>query len=114
MTLYAGDVKQTLSDVALVQHAPWDTSDGGAGSTSFMVNCLDVFMRHADGSAAKWDLIFFNTGLHNLNNSTEGLAAYKSQLGQVSETPTSRPRSWASFSRAQPRSHGSAWVDLDL
>eukprot|EP01045_Picozoa_sp_COSAG04_P042669 COSAG04_NODE_13593_length_599_cov_1.596000_1_plen_110_part_00 len=30
---YVGDVKQNLSDVALVQHAPWDVSDGGAGST---------------------------------------------------------------------------------
>ena len=48
-----------------------------------MVNCLEVFMRHADGSPAAWDLIFFNSGLHNLNNSTEGLAAYKSQLSQI-------------------------------
>ena len=30
---YVGYVKQNLSDVALVQHAPWDVSDGGAGST---------------------------------------------------------------------------------
>ena len=37
---------------------------------SFTVNCLDVFMRHANGTAAKWDLIFFNSGLHNLDNST--------------------------------------------
>lgn len=80
---YTRDVKTNLSDIALVQHAPWDTSDGGAGSTSFMVNCLDVFLRHADGSPTKWDLIFFNTGLHNLNNSTQGLAAYKSQLAQI-------------------------------
>mmetsp|Transcript_36597 Transcript_36597/g.95835 ORF Transcript_36597/g.95835 Transcript_36597/m.95835 type:complete len:309 (-) Transcript_36597:135-1061(-) len=77
---YTGDVKSNLSSIALVQHAPWDTSDGGAGSTSFMVNCLDIFMRGADGSDVKWDLIFFNSGLHNLNNSTQGLAAYKSQL----------------------------------
>ena len=48
-----------------------------------MVNCLDVFMRHANGTAAKWDLIFFNSGLHNLDNSTRGLAAYRSQLGQI-------------------------------
>ena len=50
---------------------------------SFTVNCLDVFMRHANGTAAKWDLIFFNSGLHNLDNSTQGLAAYSSQLGQI-------------------------------
>ena len=49
---YTRPVKQNLSDIALVQHAPWDTSDGGAGSTSFMVNCLDVFMRHADGQSS--------------------------------------------------------------
>ena len=66
-----------------MQHAPWDTSDGGAGSTSFMVNCLDVFMRSADGAVVKWDLIFFNSGLHNLYNSTVGLAAYTSQLGMI-------------------------------
>ena len=54
---YVGYVRTNLSDVALVQHAPWDVSDGGAGSTSSMVNCLDVFMRHADGSAATWDLV---------------------------------------------------------
>ena len=80
---YTPYTKKNLSDVALVQHAPWDVSDGGAGSTSFMVNCLDVFMRHADGSAIKWDLIFFNSGLHNMNNSTGGLAAYKTQLAQI-------------------------------
>ena len=51
---------------------------------SFTVNCLDVFMRHANGTAAKWDLIFFNSGLHNLDNSTRGLAAYSSQLAQAS------------------------------
>ena len=80
---YTPYVKTNLSDIALVQHTPWDTGDGGAGSTSFMVNCLDIFMRHADGSAVKWDMIFFNSGLHNLNNSTKGLAAYESQLGQI-------------------------------
>ena len=40
-------------------------------------------MRSADGSTVKWDLIFFNSGLHNLNNSTKGLAAYETQLGQI-------------------------------
>jgi hypothetical protein len=80
---YTRYVKQNLSDIALVQHAPWDTSDGGAGSTSFMVNCLEVFMRHANGTIPKWDLIVFNSGLHNLVNSTEGLAAYQTQLGLI-------------------------------
>jgi hypothetical protein len=32
---YTRDVKANLSDVALVQHAPWDTSDGGAGTTGY-------------------------------------------------------------------------------
>ena len=37
---YVGDVKRNLSDVALVQHAPWDTSNGGAGAPSTAEFCL--------------------------------------------------------------------------
>jgi hypothetical protein len=42
-----------------------------------------VFMRRADGTEVRWDLILFNSGLHNLNNSTQGLAAYDSQLKMI-------------------------------
>ena len=44
------------------------------------------------GSAAKWDLILFNSGLHNLNNSTIGLAAYKTQLSQIVARRVSPPQ----------------------
>lgn len=104
---YTGDVKKNLSEVAMVQHAPWDTSDGGAGSTSFMVNCIDVFMRGADGRKIKWDLIFFNSGLHNLDNSSKGLAAYSSQLEQiVSELHKLQPQAkliWATTTPFMPK-----------
>ena len=72
MTLYAGDVKQNLSDVALVQHAPWG-GDGGAEETAYGVTCLRYMLHSPIGVFLKPDVIMFNWGLHDgpLGNVTQ-------------------------------------------
>ena len=51
-----------LSDVALVQHAPWDVSDGGAEETQYGERCLEFFLASPSGMAINPDLITFNWG----------------------------------------------------
>lgn len=41
---YTGTATKLLADVCQLQHAPWDVSDGGAGSTAVGVACLDNFL----------------------------------------------------------------------
>ena len=48
-----------LRGVCDVQHGPWDTMDGGAGSTSEGVTCLDNWLRTQDQQVVKWDVIQF-------------------------------------------------------
>jgi hypothetical protein len=67
-------VAANLSDLALVQHAPWG-GDGGAEETAYGVYCLDFFLRSPSGMAIKPDLILFNWGMHDgpmSNDTTPG------------------------------------------
>ena len=72
-----------LSDVAVAQHAPWSPGSGGAGPTQHGLDCLDIWLKLCDGSPAKYDLISFNFGLHDLDNATQSLAEYSAQLSNI-------------------------------
>ena len=57
-------VAANLSDIALVQHAPWG-QDGGAEETTYGLYCLEYFLHSASGMNIKPDLILFNFGMHD-------------------------------------------------
>jgi hypothetical protein len=62
-------VAALMSKTALVQHSPWG-GDGGAEETAYGWRCLEYLLRAPDGTPQFPDVLFFNFGLHNLNNST--------------------------------------------
>ena len=66
---YTPPVAELLADVALVQHAPWDTSDGGAEEASYFEQCLDNWLASPSGVPVTVDVIWFNSGMHNLGSS---------------------------------------------
>jgi len=63
---YTPKVANLISDVALVQHSPWG-GDGGAEETKYGWLCLDFLLRAPDGTPQRPDVLFFNFGLHNLD-----------------------------------------------
>ena len=66
---YTPKVAALMADVALVQHTPWG-GDGGAEETKYGWLCLDHLLRAPDGTPQLPDVLYFNFGLHNLNNDT--------------------------------------------
>lgn len=66
---YEPIVATMMADVALVQHSPWG-GDGGAEETHYGWECLDYLMAAPDGTPQRPDVLWFNFGLHNLNNVT--------------------------------------------
>lgn len=62
---YTPSVAHDLADIAKVQHAPWDTQDGGAEEAAYMGQCLDYWLAHPSGIPFVPDLIWFNSGMHN-------------------------------------------------
>eukprot|EP00927_Polykrikos_kofoidii_P060828 TRINITY_DN55736_c0_g1_i1.p1 TRINITY_DN55736_c0_g1~~TRINITY_DN55736_c0_g1_i1.p1 ORF type:complete len:325 (-),score=49.15 TRINITY_DN55736_c0_g1_i1:173-1147(-) len=67
-TPLAGD----LSDIAVVQHSPYDLWDGGVEETAYGLQCLDFFVSDPRGMLLEPDVLLFNWGLHNgaMGNST--------------------------------------------
>lgn len=61
---YTPHVATALSDIALVQHAPWG-GDGGAEETAYGIQCLDYFLHSPSGMDIEPDLVYFNWGLHD-------------------------------------------------
>ena len=61
---YLPSLRDSLADIALVQHAPADTSDGGAEETAYGVQCLDYWLHSPSGLdlGDGPDLITFNWG----------------------------------------------------
>ena len=57
---YTPPVAADMAKVALVQHSPWDTRDGGAEETAYGVQCLKYFLRSPLGVPLKPDVIMFN------------------------------------------------------
>ncbi len=82
---YTPDVIKNLSSQTLVQHSPWDTRNGGAATTSYGLSCLPIFLKNVKQEFIAWDLIQFNFGLHDLDNSTQGEQTYKQQLQQITD-----------------------------
>jgi hypothetical protein len=52
---YTGSLAKNLSDIAIVQHAPW-SGDGGAEETAYGVQCLDFYLRSPSGEAYEPDV----------------------------------------------------------
>lgn len=69
---YTPYVVQYMSNIAMVQHSPYDTRDGGAEETAYGIQCLDYMLRSPGGLLLKPDVIMFNWGLHDgpLGNDT--------------------------------------------
>jgi len=83
---YTPIVAAELADIALVQHAPWDVSDGGAEESAYFEQCLDNWLVSPSGAAWTPDLIYFNSGMHNLAvNATPGNGQVPGQGGNSSE-----------------------------
>ncbi|GMH66111.1 hypothetical protein TrLO_g12459 [Triparma laevis f. longispina] len=81
---YEYPVSQALKDVCNVQHSPWDVSNGGWGQSATALNCLDIMLKTANQEAMKWDVIFFNNGLHDLDiNTTEAVEVYKQNMDGI-------------------------------
>lgn len=69
---YTPPLAANLSDVALVQHSPFDHIDGGAEDTAYGVSCLEYFLKDPSGELLEPDVLMFNFGLHDgpLGNDT--------------------------------------------
>jgi hypothetical protein len=76
---YQPPLAAALADAAFVQHSPWSVG-GGADDVGNGVNCEEEFLRTAMYEPAKWDLITFNFGLHNVDNSSSAEATYEALL----------------------------------
>eukprot|EP01084_Bolivina_argentea_P261479 441892_1 len=67
-----------------IQHSP-SGGDGGAQSTLYGLQCLPLFMKSVNQTFINWDLIQFNFGLHDLDNSTGAENEYKQQLENITQ-----------------------------
>jgi len=84
---YVIPVQESLKAVCNVQHAPWDVTNGGWGSSEVALGCLDIMLKTANQEAVKWDVIFFNNGLHDLaTNTTEAVQAYTDNMDAITNT----------------------------
>eukprot|EP00591_Stephanopyxis_turris_P010956 CAMPEP_0195511854 /NCGR_PEP_ID=MMETSP0794_2-20130614/4022_1 /TAXON_ID=515487 /ORGANISM="Stephanopyxis turris, Strain CCMP 815" /LENGTH=370 /DNA_ID=CAMNT_0040639525 /DNA_START=36 /DNA_END=1148 /DNA_ORIENTATION=+ len=94
---YTPLVASALGSEALVQHSPWDVSDGGAEETSYGLQCLDYFLRSPGGSDLRVDVLTFNWGLHDMGGAhavpgqEESPDSYKKELSEIAE----KLKSWA-------------------
>jgi len=85
---YTPIVARLLNDIALVQHVPWDVSDGGAEETEYGLQCLDLWLASPSGMPIHPDLIYFNFGMHDLvTNCTPGHGCVPGQSGNTSVYP---------------------------
>lgn len=95
---YTPYLAQNLSSTALVQHAPWDVSDGGAEETAYGLQCLKYFTASPSGMPIAPDLVLFNWGMHDGpmgNGTTPGQnGPTPLYLGQLAAIAT-RLQAWA-------------------
>lgn len=47
-----------------VQHAPY-SGDGGALDSRYQLSCLQLFLRTSEQASTHYDLILWNTGIHD-------------------------------------------------
>ena len=82
-------VTANLSDIALVQHAPWG-GDGGTEETTYTLYCLDFWLHSPSGMPLDLDLILFNVGMHDgpmMNNTFPGQNAPPTNVGFQTRIP---------------------------
>lgn len=89
---YTPVVAANLSDIALVQHSPWDERDGGAEETAYGLKCLPFFLASPSGISFQPDLVLFNWGMHDgpmMNTTWPGQNApptdYSDELEQIAQ-----------------------------
>ena len=83
---YTPSVAKLLNETCLVQHAPWDVSDGGAEESAYFQQCLDNWLHSPSGISFYPDLIYFNSGMHNLSpTGTPGNGTVPGQSGNATE-----------------------------
>jgi hypothetical protein len=80
---YTSTAANYVSDIALLQHGPYDISDGGAGSTAVGEICLNNFLVTQAQVPVQWDAILFNFGLHDMQTDAASKATYKRQLTNI-------------------------------
>ena len=49
------------------------------------LDCMDVYLRLANGESADFDVITFNFGLHDLGNTSADLSTYTTQLSAIAD-----------------------------
>eukprot|EP01116_Phalansterium_solitarium_P019249 TRINITY_DN5316_c0_g1_i1.p1 TRINITY_DN5316_c0_g1~~TRINITY_DN5316_c0_g1_i1.p1 ORF type:complete len:329 (-),score=76.72 TRINITY_DN5316_c0_g1_i1:63-998(-) len=67
---YTPHVAANLSERYLVQHTPYDDSDGGAEETAYGIQCLDYFLSTPQNVEFNASLVVFNWGMHNVFDGT--------------------------------------------
>jgi hypothetical protein len=77
---YTPVAAKILESVCQLQHGPFDVSDGGAGNTSYGLQCLPNFLVTQRQTPVVWDVILFNFGLHNLVNTETAKEQYREEL----------------------------------
>jgi len=101
---YTPHVAANLSDIALVQHAPWDTSDGGAEESAYLDQCLEFWTAHPSGIPFIPDLIWFNSGMHNVminGTGVPGQGGNASSYGPFLRSATTRLVAWAAANKVK-------------
>ena len=93
-------VAASLSDIALVQHAPWGM-DGGAEETTYGLRCLDNYLHSPSGMPLQLDLVLFNFGMHDgpmFNNTFPGQNAppdsYREELAEIADRLLAYTKPW--------------------
>lgn len=87
-----------------LQHAPWDTSDGGAEESEYFDQCLEYWLAHPSGLPYVPDVIWFNNGMHNVminGTGTPGQGGNASSYGPFLASATARLVAWASANRVK-------------
>ena len=67
---YTPYVAESLNDLALVQHTPYEVNDGGAEDAYYGNQCLDHLLSSPNGTILYPDILMFNFGMHNTGNKT--------------------------------------------
>jgi len=101
---YTPAVAKNLSDIAFVQHAPWDTSDGGAEESEYMDQCLEFWTAHPSGIPFVPDVVWFNSGMHNVminGTGVPGQGGNASAYGPFLKSATSRLVAWAAANKVK-------------
>eukprot|EP01064_Diplonema_japonicum_P012884 TRINITY_DN20230_c0_g1_i1.p1 TRINITY_DN20230_c0_g1~~TRINITY_DN20230_c0_g1_i1.p1 ORF type:complete len:332 (+),score=56.88 TRINITY_DN20230_c0_g1_i1:42-998(+) len=87
---YTPYVASIMKTEALIQHTPWDVSDGGAEETAYGQQCLKYFLSSPSGVELHPEVLMFNFGLHDgpLGNATipgqqGNTTVYKEQLNNI-------------------------------